>query len=76
MFEFAVIVAIITGLVQVVKQAEVVPNKAMPIVSIVLGMAAGYFFVEGAVDERIFIGIAMGLAASGLFDVAKLPKRK
>lgn len=74
MFELAIIVAIITGLGQVAKQF--VPTKFMPIVSLVFGVVAGVTLVEGSIQEQIFVGIAMGLAASGLFDIAKLPSKK
>jgi uncharacterized spore protein YtfJ len=74
MFELAIIVAVITGVGQVVKQF--VPAKFMPIVSLVLGIAAGLGFLDASLKEQIFIGLAMGLAASGLFDLATLPSKK
>lgn len=73
MFEMAIIVAIVTALGQVVK--GFVPSKFMPIASVVIGIAAGYFFVEGTVAVRVVYGVAIGLSASGLFDVAKLPAK-
>lgn len=73
MFELAIIVGIVTGLCQVVK--NFMPSKFMPIVSVVLGIIAGYFFGDGLVAERIFVGVAIGLAASGLFDIAKIPAK-
>jgi uncharacterized spore protein YtfJ len=74
MFELAIIVAVITGVGQVVK--NFVPSKFMPIVSLILGAAAGIAFVDASLQEQIFVGLAMGLAASGLFDIAKLPTKK
>ena len=74
MFELAVIVAVIIGVGQVIK--EYVPNKFMPLVSLGLGLVAGFLFVDvGTIQERIFVGLAMGLSASGLFDIAKIKKK-
>lgn len=73
MFELAIIVAVITGVGQVAK--NFVPSKFMPIVSLALGVGAGFAFVQGSIQEQVFYGLAMGLAASGLFDVAKLPSK-
>ncbi|MDC3413950.1 holin [Terrihalobacillus insolitus] len=74
MIELGVIVAVIIGIGQIAK--EFIPKKFMPIVSLVLGVVAGVVFLEGAIEEKVFYGIAIGLAASGLFDVAKLPTKK
>lgn len=73
MFELSIIVGIVTGLGQIMK--NFIPSKFMPIVSLVLGIIAGFFFGEGLVAERIFVGVAIGLAASGLFDIAKIPAK-
>lgn len=74
MYELAIIVAVITGVTQVAKQF--VPKKFMPIVSLVLGVGAGLGFVDGSIREQIFLGIAMGLSASGFFSMAKIPVKK
>lgn len=73
MIDLAIIVAVIVGLGQVLK--SFIPSKFMPLVSLGLGIVAGIGYVDGSIHEQIFIGIAMGLAASGAFDVAKLPKK-
>lgn len=73
MIEMAIIVAVITGLGQVVK--EFIPTKFMPLASLVLGVAGGLAFIEGTVQIQVFTGLAMGLAACGLFDVASIPKK-
>ncbi|SFG29440.1 hypothetical protein [Sporolactobacillus nakayamae] len=71
MFQLVVIVALVTGLGQVMKQY--VPSKIMPAISLAIGLAAGFTFTAGTIQEHIFNGIAIGLAASGLFDVSKIP---
>lgn len=74
MFDYAIIVAVIVGIVEVVKQF--LPSKFMPLASIALGVVAGIVYVEGTIESQIFVGLAMGLAACGLFDVTKLPTKK
>lgn len=74
MIEYAVIVAVIIGLTELVKQ--VLPSKYMPLISLVLGIVAGLVYVDAELEMQVFIGIAMGLAASGLFDIATIPKKK
>lgn len=74
MIDVAVIVAVICGFGQVFKQF--IGSKYMPIVSLVLGVSAGLAFIDGSVQEQVFIGLSMGLAASGAFDVANIPKKK
>ncbi|MFD2694578.1 hypothetical protein [Sporolactobacillus shoreicorticis] len=73
MFQLVVIVALVTGLCQVVKQY--VPSKIMPAISLMIGLAAGFTFTEGTIREHIFNGVAIGLAASGLFDLSKIPAK-
>lgn len=75
MIEMALIVAVITAVGEGLKKAGV-PKKFMPVASVGIGIAAGFFFVDGEIANRIFYGVAMGLGASGLFDMTKLPVGK
>lgn len=74
MFELAIIVAVVTGLVQVAKAAGL-PSKFAPILSIVLGLCGG-MYAANDIKEIIFIGLAIGLASSGFFDIAKISKNE
>lgn len=74
MFELVIIVAVVTGLVQVAKAAGL-PAKFAPILSIVLGLLGGMYAATD-IKEIVFIGLAIGLAASGFFDIAKLSKKE
>ena len=67
----AVLVALIMGVNQLVKQ--VVPAKFIPLLSVVLGLAAGLFVLpyDGAVTNGVVNGLAMGLSACGVFDLVK-----
>ncbi|GEK57134.1 hypothetical protein CHL76_02265 [Marinococcus halophilus] len=71
MIEMGIIIAVITALGEGIKKAGV-PKKFMPVVSIVLGVTGGLFFVDGDVANQVFYGVAMGLGASGLFDISKV----
>ena len=70
----AVIVAIIIGLSQAIKQAADVNAKFIPLIDVALGLALsfGYSFIEEiSVPYVIFYGLAMGLTACGLFSGGK-----
>ena len=73
LFELAVIVAVISGLTEGFK--KYIPKKYTPLVALALGIIGGILFVDGLIQERIFIGIAMGLASCGLFDITQIHKK-
>lgn len=61
---------ITTGLVQAVKVSGYVSERFLPLAAIAIGCMFGWFFVApGALG--IFGGIALGLAAVGLFEFGK-----
>lgn len=72
MIDYAVIVALIIGLTEIIKRY--VPSKFIPIVALFFGVVAGLVYIEGNIETKIFFGIAMGLAAIGLFDIAQIGK--
>ena len=67
-----VVVAVIIGLVQLVKQLAWIHEKYMPLLSVVLGIIAGFIYFEGEVAVKIMYGIILGLSAAGLFDQTKI----
>lgn len=67
-----VVVAVIIGLVQLVKQLAWIHEKYMPLLSVVLGIIAGVIYFEGEITVRIMFGIVLGLSAAGLFDQTKI----
>ncbi|WAA10341.1 holin [Fervidibacillus albus] len=75
MFEIGLIIAVVVGLVELVKRLEVVPTKFLPLVSLSLGILAGVFYLDGDIKVRVFNGIIIGLSASGLFDQTKIMKK-
>lgn len=60
----------VTAIAQAIKMLGV-PSKAMPIISIVLGIIMGLIFAGGGWIENAAIGLFIGLAASGLYDNVK-----
>lgn len=65
------LVGVILAFNQLLKNVGV-PGKFIPLISMVLGISAGFFFLPGAnIQETIFNGIAIGLGSNGLFDFAK-----
>jgi hypothetical protein len=74
MFELGLLIAVVVAITELVKQFEV-PKKYLPIVSLVLGLAAGIFYVGGTVKEQIMYGLMIGLSAAGLFDQTKIVKK-
>lgn len=70
MFEIAFLIGIVVALTQLIKQFNI-PNKFLPVVSLVFGLLAGIFYVDGDIKNQIMMGIVIGLSASGLFDHSK-----
>lgn len=67
----AIIIAIIVGLVELLKQAGL-PKKASPLVALAFGIAGGVIYLfPGDVKAGIFMGLVMGLSASGLYSGGK-----
>lgn len=71
MYEFFqfIVVPLIIGIVEVVKKAGL-PNKYSPLVSLALGVFFGFVFLE-TFQESLFIGVIIGLAATGLYSGSK-----
>lgn len=77
MFEIAVIVAVVIALTQLIKKLDLIPVKYLPAFSLILGIVAGYFYVDApTISEKIMIGLMIGLSAAGLFDQSKIMTKK
>ena len=76
MLDITVVVAIVVALTQILK--PFVKSNLIPALSLVLGVVAGFFlFNDLDITNRVLYGIAIGLGASGTFDVSKVvTKRK
>jgi len=76
MFEIAVIIAVVIALSEFIKRIGF-PKKYIPAASLILGLAAGYFYIDvSSVQEKIMYGLMIGLSASGLFDQSKIITKK
>jgi hypothetical protein len=76
MFEISLVIAVIIALNELFKRSLSVPAKYLPLLSLVLGVIAGLVYLEGDVKTKVFYGIIVGLAASGLFDQSKIITKK
>lgn len=65
-YSLAVLAGVVVALVQIVKQTELVPNRFLPVVSVVLGGVLGYI---AGLD--IISSLMVGAAGSGLYDLGK-----
>ncbi|WP_068672028.1 holin [Oceanobacillus sp. Castelsardo] len=72
MFEIGIIIAVVMAVTQLIKELKVIPKKYLPLISLLLGLAAGIFFMNGVLKEQIMYGLMIGLSASGLFDQSKI----
>jgi len=70
-----VVVAVIMGLVQLVKKLEWLPAKYLPLLSLVLGVNAGIIYFDGPIENKVMFGIILGLSAAGLYDQSKITKK-
>lgn len=73
--DIALLITIVIALTEVFKHAAKVPNKYLPLLSVVLGIIGGVVYLEGSLKETILYGIIIGLSASGLFDQSKIIKK-
>lgn len=71
MFDIALIIAVVLALTELIKQLGL-SKKYLPVASLVLGLLAGIFYVNGSLQEQIMYGLIIGLSASGLFDQSKI----
>lgn len=72
MFDIALIIAVVMAVTQLIKSLEFMTNKYLPVVSLLLGLLAGIFYLDGNIQEQIMYGLMIGLSASGLFDQSKI----
>ncbi len=75
MFDIALLIAVIVAITQLVKKSAPISAKYMPALSLILGVIAGVFYVDGGIREQMLTGIMIGLSAAGLFDQTKITKK-
>lgn len=67
--EFAVLIPIVTGVVQAIKMAGI-SSRFAPVLSLIIGIA-GAFLIGGMDTVSALAGVVAGLSASGLFSGVK-----
>lgn len=75
MFEMALIITVVMALTEFFKRFGV-PNRFLPLISLVLGIAGGFLYVDGLGKEKLMYGLMIGLSAAGLFDQSKIITKK
>ena len=76
MFEMGLIIAVVLALNELFKRSFGIPPRYLPLLSLLLGVGAGFIYLDGDVKTRVFYGIIIGLSASGLFDQSKIITKK
>ncbi len=64
------IIPLIVGLVQLVKKLGL-PSRFAALLSVVLGVGAGFVMHPGNVSQAVIVGLMIGLSASGLYSGGK-----
>ncbi len=65
------IVPVIIALVELMKRVGL-PARIAPVAALILGVIGGIIYVSpGDLAQGVFVGLTMGLAASGLWSGAK-----
>lgn len=66
--QFLALVPVVVGVVEALKRGLKIPSRAVPLVSLVVGVVGVYlsshFVISG---DNVLAGIAIGLTASGLY---------
>ena len=71
MMDVTLMVGVIVGVVQVVKQTGYVSKRFAGLFAIVLGLGLSNLFGDGEVTVRLFEGLMAGLMASGAWSSTK-----
>lgn len=68
--KIAIFMPITTGIVQAIKMTELIPSRFMPLTSLAIGGGFGFLFIANGL-LGVLGGLALGLAATGLYEVVK-----
>ncbi len=68
--DLATLSGVCIGLTEVIKRAVNLPDRVVPLVSLVVGVAGALLFLSVSRDSALF-GIFAGLSASGLYSQGK-----
>lgn len=72
MMDLTLVILFMTGLSAMMK--FYLPDKYVPLLNFVVGIAVGYFYIEVAsMKENLLYGALIGLGVGGFVEMAKLP---
>lgn len=76
---FAVVTAVVTGLLGAIMKNRVVPSKYIPIQNILIGILSGliavYFKLFNDIPTAIIMSLAIALGVGGGYDALQIPKK-
>jgi len=76
---FAVVTAVITGLLGAIMKNRVVPSKYIPLQNILIGILSGliavYFKLFNDIPTAIIMSLAIALGVGGGYDALQIPKK-
>lgn len=77
---FAVVTAVITGLLGCLTKNRVIPSKYIPLQNIVIGIVSGliavYFGLFQDIPTALIMSLAIALGVGGAYDATQIPKKK
>lgn len=63
---YAAIVPVIVAMLGVIKSAQIIPNRFLPLLALLAGLIIGGFIANGDVIEWLIIGGGLGASAIGV----------
>jgi len=75
MYDFTFLVAVIISLTELTKRVTPLRKKFLPLIPLSLGIIASILYVDGIWQDKLMIGVILGLSAAGLFDQSKILDR-
>ena len=77
---FAVVTAVITGLLGAITKNRVVPSRFIPLQNIVIGIISGliavYFNLFQDIPTALIMSLAVALGVGGAYDALQIPNKK
>ncbi len=76
---FAVVTAVVTGIMGACTKNKVIPAKYVPIQNIVIGVIAAlvaiYFKIFSDIPTAIIVSLGVSLGVGGAYDAMQIPKK-
>lgn len=77
---FAVVTAVVTGILGAITKNKAIPSRFIPIQNIVIGCIAAvvavYFNLFEDIPTAIVLSLATALSAGGAYDATQIPNKK